>query len=132
MTDLALETKGLRKTFGDLVAVDGIDLDVPRGSFYGFLGPNGAGKSTTIKCLTGLLRPTAGTFRDARDRSESPIPSASSVKSASSPRISRCSIGSRAPRRSRSSGRCTGSIRRACGRDRTSCSALMDLRGAAG
>jgi len=60
---LALETHGLRKEFGDLVAVDGIDLAVPRGSFYGFLGPNGAGKSTTIKCLTGLLRPTAGRFR---------------------------------------------------------------------
>jgi ABC-2 type transport system ATP-binding protein len=60
---LALETTGLRKVFGDLAAVDGIDLAVPRGSFYGFLGPNGAGKSTTIKCLTGLLRPTAGRFR---------------------------------------------------------------------
>jgi ABC-2 type transport system ATP-binding protein len=60
---LALETTGLRKTFGDLVAVDGIDLAVPRGSFYGFLGPNGAGKSTTIKCLTGLLTPTAGRCR---------------------------------------------------------------------
>ena len=45
------------------MAVDGIDLVVPRGSLYGFLGPNGAGKSTTIKCLTGLLRPTAGTMR---------------------------------------------------------------------
>ena len=43
--------------------MDGIDLLVPRGSFYGFLGPNGAGKSTTIKCLTGLLRPTAGSYR---------------------------------------------------------------------
>jgi ABC-2 type transport system ATP-binding protein len=63
MTDLALCTTGLQKVFGDLVAVDGIDLAVPRGSFYGFLGPNGAGKSTTIKCLTGLLRPTAGTFQ---------------------------------------------------------------------
>lgn len=63
MLPLALETTGLRKTFGDLVAVDGIDLAVPRGSFYGFLGPNGAGKSTTIKCLTGLLRPTSGRFR---------------------------------------------------------------------
>jgi len=62
-SSLALSTTGLRKVFGDLVAVDGIDLAVPRGSFYGFLGPNGAGKSTTIKCLTGLLRPTAGTFR---------------------------------------------------------------------
>ena len=61
--DLALETSGLRKTFGDLAAVDGIDLRVPSGSFYGFLGPNGAGKSTTIKCLTGLLRPTSGSIR---------------------------------------------------------------------
>jgi ABC-2 type transport system ATP-binding protein len=61
--DLAVETVGLRKVFGDLAAVDGVDLAVPRGSFYGFLGPNGAGKSTTIKCLTGLLRPTAGTLR---------------------------------------------------------------------
>ncbi|HEX7780677.1 MAG TPA: ABC transporter ATP-binding protein [Vicinamibacterales bacterium] len=60
---LAISSSGLRKAFGDLVAVDGIDLAVPRGSFYGFLGPNGAGKSTTIKCLTGLLRPTGGTFR---------------------------------------------------------------------
>ena len=59
----AIETHGLRKMFGDFAAVDGIDLLVPRGSFYGFLGPNGAGKSTTIKCLTGLMRPTSGTFR---------------------------------------------------------------------
>ena len=58
----AIETHGLRKAYGDFTAVDGIDLVVPRGSFYGFLGPNGAGKSTTIKCLTGLLRPTGGTF----------------------------------------------------------------------
>jgi ABC-2 type transport system ATP-binding protein len=60
---LAIESVGLRKTFGDLVAVDGINLAVPRGSFYGFLGPNGAGKSTTIKCLTGLVRPSGGTYR---------------------------------------------------------------------
>jgi ABC-2 type transport system ATP-binding protein len=60
---LAISSSGLRKTFGELVAVDSIDLAVPRGSFYGFLGPNGAGKSTTIKCLTGLLRPTGGSFR---------------------------------------------------------------------
>ena len=62
-TSLAVETHGLSRTFGDLRAVDGIDLVVPAGSFFGFLGPNGAGKSTTIKCLTGLLRPTAGTMR---------------------------------------------------------------------
>ncbi len=61
--ELAVLTHGLRRTFGDLVAVDGIDLRVPRGSLYGFLGPNGAGKSTTIRCLTGLLRPTAGAMR---------------------------------------------------------------------
>jgi ABC-2 type transport system ATP-binding protein len=61
--DLAIETHGLSRRFGELKAVDGIDLAVPRGSFYGFLGPNGAGKSTTIKCLTGLLRPSGGTMR---------------------------------------------------------------------
>ena len=51
--EFAVETRGLARTFGALRAVDGIDLRVPAGSFYGFLGPNGAGKSTTIKCLTG-------------------------------------------------------------------------------
>jgi ABC-2 type transport system ATP-binding protein len=61
--DLAVETHGLTRTFGSLRAVDGIDLAVQAGSLYGFLGPNGAGKSTTIKCLTGLLRPTSGTMR---------------------------------------------------------------------
>jgi len=60
---LAIESTNLRKSFGDLEAVCGLDLAVPRGSFYGFLGANGAGKSTTIKCLTGLMKPTAGTFR---------------------------------------------------------------------
>ncbi len=61
--EFAVETRGLVRTFGSLRAVDGIDLKVPAGSFYGFLGPNGAGKSTTIKCLTGLLRPSAGEMR---------------------------------------------------------------------
>jgi ABC-2 type transport system ATP-binding protein len=61
--ELAVETRGLTRTFGDFRAVDAIDLAVPAGSFYGFLGPNGAGKSTTIKCLTGLLRPSAGSMR---------------------------------------------------------------------
>jgi ABC-2 type transport system ATP-binding protein len=60
---LAVETKGLTRDFGSFRAVAGIDLAVPAGSFYGFLGPNGAGKSTTIKCLTGLLRPSAGSMR---------------------------------------------------------------------
>ena len=61
--DLAVETHGLTRQFGSFRAVDAIDLAVPAGSFYGFLGPNGAGKSTTIKCLTGLLRPTKGSMR---------------------------------------------------------------------
>lgn len=62
MTEYALWTEGLRKRFGDTVAVDGIDLRVPRGSIFGFLGPNGAGKTTTIKLLLGLLRPDGGRF----------------------------------------------------------------------
>lgn len=61
--DQAIETRDLIRTFGQVVAVDGIDLAVPRGTLYGFLGPNGAGKSTTIKCLTGLLRPSGGSMR---------------------------------------------------------------------
>jgi ABC-2 type transport system ATP-binding protein len=60
---LAIETTGLTRRFGQLCAVDAINLRVERGTFYGFLGPNGAGKSTTIKMLTGLLAPTSGTMR---------------------------------------------------------------------
>src|SRR4051794_32316221 len=61
--DLAIETHALVRRFGEQLAVDGIDLRVPRGSFYGFLGENGAGKSTTISMLTGVLAPTAGGMR---------------------------------------------------------------------
>src|SRR5437016_7112051 len=57
---LAIETHQLTRYFGDFCAVDGIDLRVERGTFYGFLGPNGAGKSTTIKMVTGLLAPSQG------------------------------------------------------------------------
>lgn len=60
--DVVVETRGLRRIFGKLVAVDSLDLRVERGQFLGFLGPNGAGKSTTIKMLTGLLRPTSGSI----------------------------------------------------------------------
>jgi len=58
--DHAIETKQLRRTFGDTVAVESLDLTVRAGTFFGFLGPNGAGKSTTIKMLTGLLDKTSG------------------------------------------------------------------------
>ena len=57
---LAIETHQLTRYFNDSCAVNGIDLAVERGTFYGFLGPNGAGKSTTIKMLTGLLAPSGG------------------------------------------------------------------------
>ena len=62
-TAFAIETDGLVRRFGLQAAVDGVDLRVPLGSFYGFLGENGAGKSTTISMLTGLLAPTAGRMR---------------------------------------------------------------------
>src|SRR5437899_2523602 len=57
---LAIESYQLTRYFGSFCAVQGIDLRVEGGTFYGFLGPNGAGKSTTIKMLTGLLAPTDG------------------------------------------------------------------------
>jgi ABC-2 type transport system ATP-binding protein len=57
----AIQAAGLRKTYGNHVAVEEVDLAIGRGEIVGFLGPNGAGKTTTMKMLTGLLRPTAGT-----------------------------------------------------------------------
>lgn len=58
--DAAILTEGLTRRFGDFTAVEGVNLSVAPGQFYGFLGPNGAGKSTTIKMLTGLMAPTTG------------------------------------------------------------------------
>jgi ABC-2 type transport system ATP-binding protein len=65
MTDQhpALSLRGLAKRFDTKVAVAGVDLDVPAGSFYGLLGPNGAGKTTTLSMAVGLLRPDAGQAR---------------------------------------------------------------------
>ena len=59
----AVETRGLRKAFGSLVAVEGLDLSIARGEVFGMLGPNGSGKTTTIRMLCGLLQPSAGTAR---------------------------------------------------------------------
>ena len=60
MSDLAISARGLTRRFGDLVAVDHVDLDIARAQIYGFLGPNGSGKSTTIRMLCGLLQPSEG------------------------------------------------------------------------
>jgi ABC-2 type transport system ATP-binding protein len=59
-TETVIATHGLAKHYGDVRAVDGIDLDVRRGEIYGFLGRNGSGKTTTIRMLLGLIRPSAG------------------------------------------------------------------------
>jgi ABC-2 type transport system ATP-binding protein len=59
-TPPAIAIRGLTKRFGSVVALDGLDLDIPSGVVFGLLGPNGAGKTTTIRLLTGLARPTAG------------------------------------------------------------------------
>src|ERR1700730_5849607 len=58
----AISVRNLRKVYGTKAAVDGLDLEVPRGCFFGFLGPNGAGKTTTIRMLMGLAPPTSGTI----------------------------------------------------------------------
>jgi len=63
LNDFAVATHGLTKRFHQQVAVNAVDLLVPRGAVYGFLGPNGSGKTTTIRMLLGLIRPTSGRHR---------------------------------------------------------------------
>jgi len=60
MTELAIRARALSKHFGEVIAVDGVDLEIPAGQIYGFLGPNGSGKTTIIRMLCGLLTPSAG------------------------------------------------------------------------
>jgi ABC-2 type transport system ATP-binding protein len=62
MSSAAILVRGLKKSYGSVAAVQGVDLEVPRGSFFGFLGPNGAGKSTTIRMLTGLIPADSGSI----------------------------------------------------------------------
>jgi ABC-2 type transport system ATP-binding protein len=61
----AISASGLTKRYGDVVAVDGLDLEIPSGQFFGLLGPNGSGKTTTIHMLATLIRPTTGSARVA-------------------------------------------------------------------
>ena len=63
MNDFVIQTDGLTKRYGKIVAVDGLSLEVRRGHVYGLLGPNGSGKTTTMGMLLGLVRPTSGGFR---------------------------------------------------------------------
>jgi ABC-2 type transport system ATP-binding protein len=58
--DIAIRSRGLTRRFGDLIAVDHVDLSIPKALVYGFLGPNGSGKSTTLRMLCGLLTPSEG------------------------------------------------------------------------
>lgn len=60
--DYVIKINHLKKNYGKLKAVDGIDIEVKKGEVFGFLGPNGAGKSTTIRCMMGFNNPTAGTI----------------------------------------------------------------------
>ncbi|MHA2200027.1 MAG: ATP-binding cassette domain-containing protein, partial [Candidatus Thorarchaeota archaeon] len=59
--EYVIQTSGLTKNYGEVLALDSLDLVVPKNSIFAFLGPNGAGKTTTIKLLLGLTRPTSGT-----------------------------------------------------------------------
>ena len=69
-----ISIKGLAKKYDSLLAVDGIDLEIPKGELFDFLGPNGAGKTTTIKLLVGLLKPTSGSiFIDGIDLGRNPV-----------------------------------------------------------
>ena len=63
MTGLAISGRALSKRFGDVIAVAGVDLQIPTGQIYGFLGPNGSGKTTMIRMLCGLLTPSGGEVR---------------------------------------------------------------------
>jgi branched-chain amino acid transport system ATP-binding protein len=75
MTESLLETRGLRKTFGALIATDGVDFDVRAGETHAVIGPNGAGKTTFIKQLSGELRPDTGRVRFAgEDITTLPVP----------------------------------------------------------
>ncbi len=69
---MVVETRGLTKHYGEIVAIQDLDLNVRRGEVYGFLGPNGAGKTTTLRMLLGLIRPTTGSARVAGAHPGSP------------------------------------------------------------
>ena len=66
--ELDVRVSGLRKSYGDVAAVDGVDLEIARGEFFTLLGPSGSGKTTTLRMIAGFERPDAGHDRAARAR----------------------------------------------------------------
>ena len=122
-TELAIETEGLVKVFGETRAVDGIDLAVRAGTVYGVLGPNGAGKTTTIRMLATLLQPDAGS---ARVLGHDVVTEADAVRGAREPhrpvRVGR--RGAQRPREPRAARRGCSGFSRSAGRASgpTSCS----------
>ena len=111
----------LTKRYGTFTAVDGIDLDVPRGELFGFLGPNGAGKTTTIRMIAGILRPTSGTSRSAGIDIQAAIRSRPRPGWASSPTGPSSTTSSPAASSCASSRRCTASRGRRSSGGSTSC-----------
>ena len=87
---VAVRLRGLRKQFGDVVAVDGVDLDVLDGEFITLLGPSGSGKTTVLRMIAGFELPTAGTVELA-GRRRHPAARRSSATSTPSSRTTRCS-----------------------------------------
>ena len=79
--DYAVQTHGICRAFGDVKAVDSIDLSIPKGEIYGFLGPNGAGKTTLVRMLITLLLPSAGSARLRRALSTSGSPESAPASS---------------------------------------------------
>ena len=74
MNEFAISTEGLVRRYGQVAAVDGVDLGVKKGEVYGFLGPNGAGKTTVLRILTTLLMPSEGrAFVAGRDVIKEPV-----------------------------------------------------------
>ena len=108
----AIRAQGLTKRYGDTLALDALDLEIPPGELFGYLGPNGADKTTTIRLLLGLHRPTAGRA-EIFGIDAGTIPSPPTGASRTSPASRCCGRGSREPRRSSFWGACgEGRMRR--------------------
>ena len=127
--DRPVEARGLVKRYGDLAAVDGVDLTVEAGDVYGYLGPNGAGKTTSLRMLLGLIRPTSGERPALRPRSARLRAAGRSRASPGSSRRRSSTPISPAARTSSCSPRTTAATP---GGGSTRCSTIVDLADRAG